>query len=61
MLIFRGRGYGHGVGLCQEGAIRMAEIGFDYHDIIKHYYSGVEIVNYLELRNLLQDFTPGSD
>lgn len=56
-LIFRGKGYGHGVGLCQEGAIRMAERGIPYKDIILHYYSGVEIVNYLEIRSLLQDFT----
>lgn len=60
-LIFKGRGYGHGVGLCQEGAIRMAERGFAYKDIIKHYYKGVEIVNYLELKHLIQDFIQNSE
>ncbi len=40
---FRGSGYGHGVGLCQWGAKGMAEEGYDYRSILKHYYPGVEI------------------
>lgn len=43
-LIITGRGYGHGVGLCQEGAMRMAELGYKYDKIIKKYYKNVEIV-----------------
>jgi stage II sporulation protein D len=42
-IIFKGRGYGHGVGLCQEGAIVMAARGFKYSDIIRFYYSDVII------------------
>ena len=42
-LIFKGRGYGHGVGMCQEGAMNMAEKGEKYNDIIKFYYTGVKI------------------
>jgi stage II sporulation protein D len=38
-----GRGYGHGVGLCQEGAMVMASKGFDYRKIIDFYYFGVMI------------------
>jgi stage II sporulation protein D len=38
-----GRGYGHGVGLCQEGAMGMAAKGFDYKQIIDFYYVGVII------------------
>jgi stage II sporulation protein D len=38
-------GYGHGVGMCQYGAKGMAEKGFDYQEIIKHYYTGVEIMS----------------
>lgn len=38
-----GRGYGHGVGLCQEGAMAMAAKGFDYKQIIDYYYVGVII------------------
>ena len=36
-----GKGYGHGVGLCQEGAIVMAEKGFDHRRILSFYYDGV--------------------
>ena len=43
-LFFRGYGYGHGVGLCQEGAMEMARQGFNYKEIIEHYYKGVRIV-----------------
>ncbi|MBK7133727.1 MAG: SpoIID/LytB domain-containing protein [Bacteroidales bacterium] len=39
----KGRGYGHGVGLCQEGAMAMAAKGFDYKQIIDFYYVGVLI------------------
>jgi stage II sporulation protein D len=38
-----GGGNGHGVGMCQAGAIRMAEIGYSGEDIIKHYYPGSRI------------------
>jgi len=37
-------GYGHGVGMSQEGANQMAIEGKNYEEIIKHYYTGVEIV-----------------
>jgi stage II sporulation protein D len=40
-----GRGYGHGVGLCQEGAMTMAAKGFDYKKIIDFYYFGVIITD----------------
>lgn len=43
-LILTGRGYGHGIGLCQEGAMRMSEKGFSFRDIINHYFTGVKIV-----------------
>ncbi|MBR2590285.1 MAG: stage II sporulation protein D [Clostridia bacterium] len=36
-------GYGHGVGLSQEGAKYMASLGFSYKDILLHYYNGVAI------------------
>lgn len=42
-LILKGRGYGHGVGLCQEGAMVMASKGFNYKQIIEFYYPGVII------------------
>ena len=42
-VLLKGRGYGHGVGLCQEGAMEMARKGFNYRQIISFYYSGVFI------------------
>jgi stage II sporulation protein D len=41
--IFKGHGWGHGVGMCQWGAKGMAEKGKDYKEILNHYYSGVKI------------------
>ncbi len=41
--LLHGRGWGHGVGLCQIGAAVMGEQGFDYEHILKHYYKGIEI------------------
>ncbi len=40
---FTGRGWGHGVGLCQVGAYGMAVAGGNYRDILKKYYTGVKI------------------
>ena len=42
-VVFDGRGYGHGVGLCQEGAMEMADKGYDFKKIIGFYYPGVII------------------
>lgn len=44
-VVLKGRGYGHGVGLCQEGAMVMASKGFDYKQIIDFYYTGVRITD----------------
>lgn len=38
-----GRGYGHGVGLCQFGANGMGRQGLPFHEIIRHYYTGTEV------------------
>lgn len=42
---FKTLGYGHGVGMSQYGAQGMAKEGYNYIDIIQHYYKDVEIVN----------------
>ena len=47
--IFKGGGFGHGVGLSQSGAIEMAKLGFNYKDILNHYYSKIEIKNIYDL------------
>ena len=49
-LLLKGRGYGHGVGLCQEGAMVMALKGFKYEEIINFYYFGVKIMKIEETR-----------
>lgn len=38
-----GQGYGHGVGLSQEGTIRMVNLGISYDSIIHHYYTNAHI------------------
>ena len=40
---FYGGGYGHGVGMSQNGASKMAEAGATYIDILTHYYKGCEV------------------
>lgn len=42
-LVFNVTGYGHGIGMSQVGADTYANKGYGYEDIIKHYYTGVEI------------------
>lgn len=37
------KGYGHGVGMSQYGAEAMAQKGYNYQDILKYYYQGIEI------------------
>ena len=41
--IFDGQGFGHGIGLCQTGAIARADAGHDVADIIRHYYPGTNL------------------
>jgi stage II sporulation protein D len=44
-VIFTGRGQGHGVGLCQRGAITMAARGANFREILRHYLPDTELVN----------------
>jgi stage II sporulation protein D len=55
-IILKGRGYGHGVGLCQEGAMNMARKGLNYAQIIKFYFQGAIIKNFLEELYFDQNF-----
>lgn len=41
--VFNGRGYGHGVGMSQFGALEMAKQGYSYEEILNHYYVGVDL------------------
>ena len=40
---FEGKGYGHGIGMCQDGAYGMAKNGKNYQQILKNYYPGSKI------------------
>jgi stage II sporulation protein D len=44
-----GKGYGHGVGLSLEGAMKMARDGFSYQDILKFYFYEVRLMDYRDL------------
>jgi stage II sporulation protein D len=45
-VMLEGKGYGHGVGMCQEGAIQMAEKGLTCENILQHYYRHTSIINF---------------
>src|SRR6185436_4918517 len=42
-VVFNGRGWGHGVGMCQVGAYGMALRGLSYQEILMHYYTGISL------------------
>lgn len=46
--LFQGRGWGHGIGLCQWGAKAMAESGKDYKQILRHYFPGAQLEEWQE-------------
>ena len=43
MIVLEGRGFGHGIGMSQYGANKMAEEGIGYKDIIEHYFNSVVV------------------
>ena len=44
-VVLEGRGFGHGVGLCQEGSMRMAREGKSYTEILHQYYTDVHLMD----------------
>lgn len=44
IITLAGTGWGHGVGMSQFGALSMAQAGYSYQEILKHYYAGIEII-----------------
>ncbi|MBO0723408.1 MAG: SpoIID/LytB domain-containing protein, partial [Blastocatellia bacterium] len=46
-----GAGWGHGVGLCQIGAALMAERGYNYRQILTHYYRGAELQTFYSMEH----------
>jgi stage II sporulation protein D len=54
-IVFVGRGYGHGVGLCQEGAMKMAKLNYSYKYILSYYYKDVHLVDLSALNYFRQE------
>lgn len=48
-IVFTGHGYGHGIGMCQIGAMEMAKAGYTYVDIVHFYFQEVQITDYREM------------
>jgi len=48
-ILIWGKGYGHGIGMSQEGAMKMARDGFTYQDILNFYFHQVRIMDYRDL------------
>lgn len=48
-IVFEGKGYGHGAGMCQEGAMEMGRVGYTYLDIIHFYFQHVWVTDYREM------------
>lgn len=45
LYVFNGKGWGHGIGMSQWGSKKMAELGFGYEQILKHYYQNTYLEN----------------
>ena len=53
-VLFSGKGYGHGLGMCQEGAMRMVKLGYSYTDILNFYYQNIQLIDLHKL-NFFKD------
>ena len=51
-MYLKGKGYGHGVGLSQEGAIEMVRRGYSCEEILQFYFNNVRIIKYTEIIDL---------
>jgi stage II sporulation protein D len=52
LLFVEGSGFGHGVGMCQDGAYYLSQTGLDYTRIIQHYYKDTEILLIDEVKGI---------
>ena len=48
MVTLSGRGWGHGVGMCQWGAMQLSKEGVGFERILKHYYPGTTLQNWYD-------------
>ncbi len=53
-VLFKGRGYGHGLGMCQEGAMRMCKLGYSYQQVLNFYYKNIQLIDLHKL-NFFKD------
>jgi len=51
-LIISGKGFGHGVGLCQEGAMGMSRFNYSFVEILQHYFTDIHIIDLSVLSHL---------
>ncbi len=51
----KGRGFGHGVGLSQEGAMNMCDMGYSFKDVLHFYYTGVHLIDHRMLNFYLSE------
>ena len=49
-VLLKGKGFGHGVGLSQEGAMQMIKLGYGFLDVLRFYYTGVHLID-LQMRD----------
>ncbi len=55
-VVLDGHGFGHGVGLCQEGAMNMAKHNYSYAQIMQFYFSNVHLINYFKWKYYKQTY-----
>lgn len=48
-VVFKGKGYGHSLGMSQEGAMRMTKLGYTYNDVLNFYYRNIQIIDMSKL------------
>jgi stage II sporulation protein D len=48
-VVFKGKGYGHSLGMSQEGAMRMTKLGYKYIDVLNFYYRNIQIIDMRKL------------
>lgn len=53
-VVFKGKGYGHSLGMSQEGAMRMTKMGYSYMDVLNFYYRNIQIIDMRKL-NFFRD------
>ncbi|MFL5752874.1 MAG: SpoIID/LytB domain-containing protein [Bacteroidia bacterium] len=48
-ILMRGRGFGHGIGMCQEGAMRMTKLGYTHQQVLNFYYQNIHLIDLKEM------------